>query len=45
MDLQEVYREVREDMCAHSYNVEPGNYWELKGYLATVTIRPFSDNP
>ena len=30
-------------MCAHSYNIEYPNPWEIKGYLATVTIRPLTE--
>lgn len=41
----QVYREVRDDYCAHSYNIEPGNPWNMKGYLATMSVRPLSEDP
>ncbi len=40
----QIYREVREDMCSHSYTIEPSNPWGLKGYVGTCTVWPLSED-
>ena len=41
----QVFREIKPDKMSHSYNIEHPNALDLKGYLATVTVYPLSEDP
>ena len=39
-----VRREIRDDMMTYTYNIEPGNIWEITNYIASVTVFALSED-